>query len=333
MAEDLAAALQATLARAQGAPGTVEGLHRLSAGATQQTWSFDWVRGAGREPLILRRAPGTHRSPRVLPLPTEAALIAALAGSGVPLPRVVQVLQPDDGLGEGFVMSRIDGETIARKIQRDAAFDTVRPQLVTQFGRALAAVHAAEVSRLPALPTCATAATLAQLQAEHDALARPSAVFAFALRWLQQHQPPDPPRPVLVHGDYRLGNLMVHPADGLRAVLDWELAHVGDPAADLAWITLPPWRFGQIDRAVGGLGPREAFWAAYEAAGGPAVDPARVRWWQALGSLRWGLMCAGMRAWFASGRDRGMERATIARRTSESELDLLRLLTTEDPHA
>jgi aminoglycoside phosphotransferase (APT) family kinase protein len=154
-------------------------------------------------------------------------------------------------------------------------------------------------------------------------MGRPSPVFELAFRWLLDHQPAELAHPSLVHGDFRHGNLIID-SDGLRAVLDWEVGHLGDPAEDLAWICLPPWRFGQIDQPVGGLGQREDLFNAYQAASGTAVDRERVRYWEAISSLRWGLGCAGMNDWFASGRDPTVERAMIARRVSESELDLMR---------
>lgn len=310
-------------------------LQRLSAGATLQTWAFDAVGDAGfSHPLILRRSPGGLRGAESLSLTLEAQLLRALAGSGVPVPEVLHTAVPEDGIGDGFLMTRIAGETIPRKILRDAAFADARPRLVAQLGAALGALHRTPTAGLPPLPLRSTRDSLDRLQQRCDALAaegRPSAIFAHALRWLHAHCPPDPATPRLVHGDFRIGNVIVDAA-GLRAVLDWEIAHLGDPAEDLAWICLPPWRFGQIDRPVAGVGPRSELFAAWQAATGEPVDADRVRWWQMLGSLRWGVGCAGMHDWFASGRDPSVERAMIARRVSENELDLLRLLR-GDAHA
>jgi aminoglycoside phosphotransferase (APT) family kinase protein len=320
-------------------PGTtgVGGLQRLSAGATLQTWAFEALGAGAPQPLILRRSPpGGLRGAESLALADEAALLRALTGAAPALrpvlAEVVHVLDPAGPMGDGFVMRRVAGETIPRKIQRDAPFAGARERLVGQLGQVLAALHGVDPGVLPALPWRGLQATLDKLEARCATLPRPNPVFAFALRWLQTHRPdPAGERLVLVHGDYRLGNVIVTPdapsaPGGLAAVLDWEIAHLGDPAEDLAWICLPPWRFGRIALPVAGLGTREQLFTAYQAADGQAVDAARVRWWQAAGSLRWGLGCAGMREWFDSGRDASVERAMIARRVSENEIDLLRLI-------
>jgi aminoglycoside phosphotransferase (APT) family kinase protein len=149
-------------------------------------------------------------------------------------------------------------------------------------------------------------------------------VFELALRWLRGHDPGPPDRLTLVHGDFRHGNLIIGP-DGLRAVLDWELAHLGDAMEDLGWICVNSWRFGEIDKPVGGFGSREELFAGYQAAGG-RVDPDRVKFWEVMGTLRWGVMCCGMMQRFREGPDHSMERAMIGRRASETEIDLLRLL-------
>jgi len=326
----LAALAQRTVPGAVG----MAGLKRLTAGATLQTWSFEAVDAAGKTvmPLILRRSPGGLRAGETLSLTNEAALVRQVARYGVPVAQVLHTLVDADGLGDGFVMVRLEGETIPRKLLRDAEFANARPKLVAQMGAALGAIHRVPTGSLPTMPVRSTAAMLQGMRARLDALPRASAVFEFAMRWLQSHLPADPPTLRLVHGDFRIGNLMVN-ADGLHAVLDWEIAHLGDPAEDLAWICLPPWRFGHITQPVAGLGQREALYSAWQAVTGEAVDPERVRWWQVMGSLRWGVGCASMQDWFASGRDPTVERAMIARRVSENEIDLLRLLASEDAHA
>ena len=154
-------------------------------------------------------------------------------------------------------------------------------------------------------------------------------MFDLAFRWLRDHLPPAV-TPVLVHGDYRHGNLIIG-AQGVHAVLDWELAHIGDPAEDLTWMCIPPWRFGELDKPVGGFGLREDLLVAYERASGRSIEKERLAWWDVLGSLRWGIMCADMPKWLRSGRDKSVERAMIARRASESELDLLRILSPRTP--
>lgn len=315
--------LRRVLARLDPQVRDVANLTRLSAGATNETWSLDAVRDAGVEPLILRRS-AVGRGPGVLSLQAEAQVLAAVHGCGVPVPEVRYVLAPGDALGDGFLMQRIEGATLPGKILRDPALATVRPNLAGQLGTIAAAIHAVELSRLPQLPLLDAQRQLQHLHSQYQAQETPRPVFELAFRWLREHLPPEV-APALVHGDYRHGNLIVGP-QGVHAVLDWELAHVGDPVADLAWMCIPPWRFGELDKPVGGFGLREDLLDAYERAGGMSIDRARLEWWDVLGSLRWGVMCADMPKWLRSGRDTSVERAMIARRASESELDLLRLL-------
>ena len=164
---------------------------------------------------------------------------------------------------------------------------------------------------------------IADLEREYRSFDWPRPVFELALRWLRDHDPGPSSEVTLVHGDFRHGNLIIGP-DGVRAVLDWELAHFGDPMEDLGWICVNSWRFGEIDKPVGGFGSREDLFAGYEEAG-RKVDPDRVMFWEVMGTLRWGIMCCGMMQRFRSGPDHSMERAMIGRRSSETEIDLLRL--------
>jgi aminoglycoside phosphotransferase (APT) family kinase protein len=315
--------LRRVLARLDPQVLEVANLTRLSAGATNETWSLDAVRDAGVEPLILRRS-AVGRGPGVLTLQAEARVLAAVRSRDVPVPRIRHVLTAEDGLGEGFLMQRIAGATLPGKILRDPALASVRPQLASQLGTIAAAIHAVDLTRVPDLPLLDAERQLQHLHSQYQAQETARPVFDLAFRWLREHLPAAV-KPVLVHGDYRHGNLIIG-AEGVQAVLDWELAHIGDPAEDLTWLCIPPWRFGELDKPVGGFGLREDLLSAYERASRRSIDPARLAWWDVLGSLRWGIMCADMPKWLRSGRDTSVERAMIARRASESELDLLRLL-------
>lgn len=299
---------------------------RLSGGASQETWSFDIVHPDGDIGAILRRAPpGYGAAPtRAAGLDAEAALMQRAFAAGVPSPQVLHVLAPDEQLGTGFIMRRVDGETIARKILRDAEFADIRPKLARQLGTILAAIHGQPLSQVPQLRRMTAALELEQMEREYRSFDWPRPVFELALRWLRDHDPGPPRETTLVHGDFRNGNLIIGP-DGVRAVLDWEIAHLGDPMEDLGWICVNSWRFGAIDKPVGGFGSREELFAGYEAAG-REVDVPRVAFWETMGTLRWGIMCCGMMQRFRQGPDHSMERAMIGRRASETEIDLLRLL-------
>jgi aminoglycoside phosphotransferase (APT) family kinase protein len=323
--------MQALLERcvASWCPGAtgVAGLVRLSGGASQETWSFDIGRPSGSIGAILRRAPsGYGAAPaRAAGLNTEAGLMQLAHEAGVPSPRVLHVLEPQDGLGTGFIMDRIEGETIPRKILRDEQFADTRPKLPRQLGSILAAIHGLPPAQLPKLRRMTATKEIAELERDIRTFDWPRPVFELALRWLRDRDPGPPETITLVHGDFRHGNLIIGPS-GVRAVLDWELAHLGDPMEDLGWICVNSWRFGEIDKPVGGFGSRQELFAGYQEATGRPVDPGRVMFWEVMGTLRWGVMCCGMMQRFRSGPEHSIERAMIGRRASETEIDLLRLL-------
>jgi aminoglycoside phosphotransferase (APT) family kinase protein len=304
----------------------VSGAAKLSGGASQETWSFDIVHAVGSFGAILRRSPkGYGAAPtRAAGLEAEARLMQLAHEAGLPSPRVMHVLKPEDDLGTGFIMARVEGETIARKILRDEQFAKARPMLARQLGKIAAGIHGLPRAELPELREMSATKEIGQLEGEVRGFNWPRPVFELALRWLRDHDPGPSEEVTLVHGDFRHGNLIIGP-DGVRAVLDWELAHLGDPMEDLGWICVNSWRFGEIDKPVGGFGSREELFAGYEE-GGRKADPVRVKFWEVMGTLRWGVMCCGMMQRFRTGPDHSMERAMIGRRASETEIDLLRLL-------
>jgi aminoglycoside phosphotransferase (APT) family kinase protein len=326
----LAATIEESLARCvigwcPGATGVTDAV-RLSGGASQETWSFNIAHPDGDIGAILRRAPqGYGAAPaRAAGLNAEAALMQLAHAAGVPSPKVLHVLRAEDELGTGFIMQRVEGETIPRKILRDDKFAEARPKLARQCGAILSVLHGLPLPQLPELRRMTAASEIAELERDYCSFNWPRPVFELALRWLRDHDPGPSAEVTLVHGDFRHGNLIIGP-DGVRAVLDWELAHTGDPMEDLGWICVNSWRFGQIDKPVGGFGSREELFAGYEAAA-RRVDPSRVNFWEVMGTLRWGVMCCGMMQRFRLGPEHSIERAMIGRRSSETEIDLLRLL-------
>ena len=272
-----------------------------------------------RQPLILQRTRSSS-SGTGIGIVRESTLLRAAKTAGVPVPGVHAA---DDGsvLGRaGMVVDRLDGETIARKLLRDAEWEIARSRLGAQVGAAMAAVHA--------IPPDAVEGLVASDQVEQyrtvlDTLGEPHPAFELGFRWLEANRPVEH-EPKVVHGDLRLGNLIVGP-DGLRAVIDWELAHLGDPMEDLGWFCVRAWRFGS-PKPAGGVTTREALAEAYQAAGGDPVDLEALRWWETLGTLKWGVICI-MQAWsHLSGMTSSMEHAMIGRRVCENEWDVLGLL-------
>jgi aminoglycoside phosphotransferase (APT) family kinase protein len=228
-------------------------------------------------------------------------------------------------------MDFVEGETLARRLLRDPEYGLARAALPAQLATALARLHAIdaalpELAFLPRPPAGESAAATAL--AQHEQLYRaitpdPHPALELAFRWLAPCLPA-PRAPALVHGDFRVGNVIFGP-EGLCAVLDWELAHVGDPLEDLGWLCVRSWRFGADERPVGGLCGREEFFAAYERAGGAAVDPGAVRWWEVFGNLKWAIICIMQARTFLDGAVRSVELASLGRRVAEMELELLEL--------
>jgi aminoglycoside phosphotransferase (APT) family kinase protein len=323
----LAGQLAAVLADRTGREVTVPHLTRLSGGASRETWSFGAVRADGEESrLVLQRErPGGIRTGGGMA--AEGALLEAAAAAGVPVAPVVATDRGGDELGAPFiVMGHVDGETIPRRLLRDDEFAGARQVLAGQAGAAMAAIHRIDPDDVEGLHQEDQVEQFRQLL---DALGEPHPALELGLRWLVGHRPPAGRR-VVVHGDFRTGNLIVGP-EGLRAVLDWELAHLGDPAEDLGWFCVRAWRFGSPHRA-GGFGPVEELLAGYERAGGDPVDLATLRWWEAMGTLKWGVMCIVQAATHLTGASRSVELAAIGRRTAENEEDLLALIAGDDPY-
>ncbi|MBX7494371.1 phosphotransferase family protein [Qipengyuania sp. 6B39] len=300
-----------------------EQLRRLTGGATMESWLFV----SGGEPFVLRRAPSLEfMDGRPYGHDTEAAIIRAAHGAGVTAPEVVLELDPDDGIGSGFVMRALAGTPDPRAI---LAMDQPG-QLLGEVARDLARIHSLDPATLPGnIPDMDYGEAVEGLVDQYEDAGADRPIIALGLKWLRDNLP-ERVEPVLNHGDYRLGNLLAEDSH-LTGVLDWELAHFGDRHEDLAFGCMAVWRFARVDRPALGLGSLEDYVAAYEAESGVALDAGRFRFWLVYRTVWWALGCIRMADFWRTGEDRMLERVVISRRTSEQELDLLLLLEDGSP--
>ena len=299
------------------------GLTRLTGGATMESWRFE----AGGKAYVLRRAPSLEfMANRPFGHDVEAAVIRKAVAAGVTAPEVVAELEPEDGIGSGFVMQALPGTPNPKEILEFGGADA----LLKDAARDLARIHTITPGDLPeAVPVMDYRRAIADLKAQFEEAGGDRPIIALGLKWMEDNCP-DLCEPVLIHGDYRMGNLLAEPGK-LTGVLDWELAHFGDRHEDLAFGCMAVWRFHRYDRPALGLGSLEDYFAAYEAEAGVQIDRKRFRYWLIHRTVWWALGCLNMARIWRSGEDRMLERVVISRRTSEQELDLLMLLEEDAP--
>jgi aminoglycoside phosphotransferase (APT) family kinase protein len=314
----LALALETELA------GEVQQLRRLSGGASRETWAFTLVTSTSSQELILRRDPPSANDPGLLAKEREAMVAASNAGVAVP-----EIVLADD-LGAALdrpslVMTHLPGEALPSRIFRAHDSEASRAAVLTSAVQQLARIHGAATDRVPSLLIESTSTTLDYWHHHLHRLTQERPVLELGLAWLVDHAPDDSVRHALVHGDFRMGNLLVED-DAVSGVLDWELVHLGEPLDDLGWFCTKAWRFSRSEEPAGGLGSYEDLVAIYEEESGTAVDPAALHWWEVLNTFKWGVMCVQQYQRHARGIEPSLELASLGWRTCEAEWDLLYLL-------
>lgn len=327
--DDIAQRLQGVIARHLGPPGTIHNLHQLTGGANRSTWSFRAEAGDAEHRLIMQhggvfedRASGLV--PQLEP-EQDARLMIAASEVGVPAPRVRAILEPADGLGRGYITEHVDGETLGPRIVREQRFAQARGLMARQCGEILAATHGIDAGRVPFLMRQDGAAHVEAHRQIADRFGLRLPALDMALRWAAENVPRGA-RSTVVHGDFRLGNLIVG-EDGVRCVLDWELGQIGDPMQDLGWLCIRTWRFGGKE-PVAGVGSRADLFEGYERVSGVRVDPAQVRFWEAFGNIKWVIHC--LRLGMRGVAEVGIERCAIGRRIEEPLWDFLNLIEGRD---
>lgn len=325
--EGLDARLRAGLEEATGSSVTVAEVKPLHGGACQDNLAVSFVidegPDAGAHRMVLRGdAPSSL--PQSLDRRAEFAVIGAATAAGVRTPRARWLMQ--DVTREGawsYLLDRITGEAIGRKVLSDPRLEAARGQLHDELAQILAAIHTVTPTTAPDLPLT-DADPLEVVEVWLRPLPEPHPALTLALRWLDAHRP-NPSATALVHGDFRTGNFMLTP-EGVTGILDWEFAHWGSPEEDLAWLSVRDWRFGQRHLPVGGFSQRAPFYAAYEAHSGRPVDLEAVHWWEVYGNVRWAAGCVSQGQRYLRGEVVDLELIAIARRANEIEWEALRLI-------
>jgi aminoglycoside phosphotransferase (APT) family kinase protein len=287
----------------------------LAGGASKEAWAVD----AGGERLIVRRAAATVMHHHTLTLAQEYAVIEAAYEAGVKAPKPYGYL-PDLAGREAFVMARLDGDTIGRRVVRKDELAGARERLPVQLAEELAKIHSIPAARLPFLP----AASIERMVDELDDVDEPHPAIELGLWWLRENRPPAR-EPVVNHGDYRIGNVVVD-TDGLVGVLDWEFVHLDDPVRDMAFGMVRAWRFGAVGKRFGGVGDAAPFVERYNELTGRDVRPEELDYWELAGNVGWAVGCLTQAQRHLSGLDRSIELATLGRLGAEVEYEICHLL-------
>jgi aminoglycoside phosphotransferase (APT) family kinase protein len=305
MIADMREALQAVLG-----PGVSEPV-LLAGGASKEAWAVD----AGGEALLVRRAAVGVIHRHTLSLKDEFEVLTAAHEAGVKVPRPILYIESLDGR-EAFVMERLRGETIGRRIVRM----DVPAGLPLQLAEELAKIHAIPPERLPFLGE----ADFMRMVDELDDVGEPHPAIELGLWWLREHRPP-PRAPVVSHGDYRIGNVVVD-EHGLVGILDWEFAHLDDPVRDLGFGLVRAWRFGVDDKRLGGIAGVDAYLARYNELTGIDVRPEELDYWELAGNVGWAIGCLTQAQRHLRGQDRSVELAVLGRLGAEVEYEICHLL-------
>ena len=305
MKEAFAAALDAPVERAV----------LLAGGASKEAWAVD---SGGRE-LLVRRAAGGVIHQGTLTLEHEFEVLRAAHEAGVKVPEPIAYLGEVEGR-EAFVMERIKGETIGRRIVKQPPRG-----LDLQLAEELAKIHAIPPEQLPFLET---GDQVERFYDELDSVGEPHPAIELGLHWVKERLAASSlgqREPVVVHGDWRIGNIAVDES-GIVAVLDWEFSHLADPVEDLAWPLVRAWRFGADDKHLGGIADLDRYLARYTELTGTVVTREELLVWEVFGNVKWATGCLTQSRRHLNGQERSVELAVLGRLAAEMEYELLDLI-------
>ena len=274
--------------------------------------------------FIVRRSVVKDKAVMAIPKNMEAKIQKIVKEYGAPVPEIIMEFSEGAEIGEGYVMQSVGGETIPRKILRDDSYKNIRNKLPYEIGKSLAQIHKTKLEKLQDLEKITFSESLEKLFVIYESFDQPQPVFDLAFKWLENQKILDYEE-VLVHGDYRFGNFIISEKK-LESIIDWELAHIGNPMEDLGWLCVRSWRFGNVNKRAAGLGDVDELIAGYEANSKIKIDKSQHDIWQLYGSLKWGIICMVQTFAHLSGVVKSLEKAAIGRRVSETEFDLMNMI-------
>ena len=307
-------------------------IDKLPGGSSNETWIIKYIFNNLEKKIVFRRHFDGIRSKEnsypPLSLSLESKVMIEAYNADIPVPKILYNTDSKSSLGECFFMEFIEGIALGNKIVEKNFLKNKEINLSKQCGYYLAKIHSINFKNIKNIEKSEAGNEMEKYFDIYKNYNLNIPVFDFSFKWLEMNIPNNE-RLFLIHGDFRNGNILMSQKSGVKSILDWELLHLGDPHEDLAWICVNSWRFGNINYPVGGFGKRDDFYKSYEESSKFKINKKSLKFWEVLGTLKWGIMCLKMYDAYKSGYDKSVDRAAIGRRSSETEIDLLRLITKE----
>ncbi|ETF04292.1 aminoglycoside phosphotransferase [Advenella kashmirensis W13003] len=308
----------------------VTGFTKLSGGAIQNNHALSVVMDGGSCPgthtfVVRSDAPSTIAAS--LTREQEFAVIKCAYAAGVTAPEPLWLCTDKSVIGQPFcIMRKVAGVANGRQLVRQELSEGEASALVRSLGRELARLHriqpeSADLSFLEIPQPTAASARIRNYRTALDDISEPHPVLEWALNWLEDRMPS--PLPLsLCHCDFRTGNYMVYEGR-LTGILDWEFAAWSDPYEDLGWLCARSWRFGKVDKEVGGMGHKRDLFDGYANVACVDVEPERVKYWEVMAMVRWAIIALQQAQRHLSGEEISLELALTGRMVPEMEFDVL----------
>ena len=274
----------------------VDQLQRIHGGASRKTYRFRLQYTVESEQferrLILRMDPDTSLVES--DFSQEFQIYRFFFDTPIPVPEPLWLEADTCWLGRPFfVMAEIQGCESDRIKITEPPYKAVREKIGEHYTRILAEISKSDLSQkglsdrlvAPAPDECWCRELDYWEEIIDQSELEPHPVARAAIRWLRNHPPPPAQKITVIHGDYRIGNIL-YSADGtVHGVLDWEMCHLGDPLEDITYGMNSLWSPAEPDK-VGTMISRERFLEIWRQESGLKAPPDAVRWWEVFTSIK-----------------------------------------------